>query len=257
MRLLPTAISAIGMSHTLQNISYRRRFEERYVNQRKETALIGVTYYEFIAIINFSRIKVVIKEIDGDKKIFLSVIPLFNQKMPSRRMTCFDRTWLQLNAVLGNPSKCSYKYIKFCSAVNLFLLHKQLHEFVFGDLADLAGLTLLDLEHAFGEILFADDDAQRNADKIAVGEFLARTKIAVIIKNVHFEFEQICESLSAASFTFVTPFPCSPSLSAATHFVPRDMRCTLNGATAAGQTMPLSSARISTIVPMTRDGPRP
>jgi hypothetical protein len=82
IRLLPTAVRTLGDSHTLQNKAWRRRFEERYVNSRKEIALIGVYYYEFLAIIDGYRVKVVVKEIHGSDKIFLSVIPCFKQKMP-------------------------------------------------------------------------------------------------------------------------------------------------------------------------------
>ena len=80
--LLPTVLKIIGASHTLQNRSLRRRFEYRYVNSRKESALTDVTYYEFVAIMDERRVRVVVKQIENFEKIFLSVIPVFNQKMP-------------------------------------------------------------------------------------------------------------------------------------------------------------------------------
>ena len=80
--LLPISVEIIAQSHTLQGKICRRGFEERYVNNRKEIALTDVTYYEFLAIINERRAKVVIKQIENGNKIFLSVIPVFKQKMP-------------------------------------------------------------------------------------------------------------------------------------------------------------------------------
>jgi len=80
VRLLPTAVQIIGQSHTLQGKSSRRRFEHRYMHGRKETALMCVSYFEFIAIIENTRAKVVIKQIENGEKVFLSIIPDFKQK---------------------------------------------------------------------------------------------------------------------------------------------------------------------------------
>ncbi len=82
IRLLPIVIKIIGASHTVQNKTIRKRLEHRYVNSRKELAMIDVTYYEFIAIIDDWRVRVVIKQVNNAEMIFLSVIPAFKQKMP-------------------------------------------------------------------------------------------------------------------------------------------------------------------------------
>src|ERR1035437_103950 len=81
IRLVPVAIQIIGASHTLQGKSWKKRFEYRYVNSRKELILTGVWCYEFIAIINEQKAKVIIKQVEGNEKIFLSVIPAFKQKI--------------------------------------------------------------------------------------------------------------------------------------------------------------------------------
>ncbi len=82
MKLLPVAVKIISLSNTLQGKLSRNRFEERLVNNRNEMALTSVTYYEFMAIIDSRKAKVVIKEIIGKEKVFLSIIPLFKQKTP-------------------------------------------------------------------------------------------------------------------------------------------------------------------------------
>lgn len=81
-KLLPLAVQILGLSHTLQNISSRQRFEERTINNRREIGLMLVTYYEFTAVMSQKRIKIIIKQIEGRDKIFLSVIPFFKQKTP-------------------------------------------------------------------------------------------------------------------------------------------------------------------------------
>jgi hypothetical protein len=81
--LLSAAVKIIADSHTLQGKKQKLRMEERYVNNRKETALMLVTYYEFIAIIRERKVTVIIKQIVGWDKVFLSVIPTFKQKTPS------------------------------------------------------------------------------------------------------------------------------------------------------------------------------
>ncbi len=81
-KLLPVSVKVISLSHTLQGITSQKRFEERLIHNRKEIALLLVVYYEFIAIIDEKKIKVVIKEIDNRNKVFLSIILLFKEKTP-------------------------------------------------------------------------------------------------------------------------------------------------------------------------------
>ncbi len=80
--LIPTAIKIISLSSTLQGKSSRNRFEERFVNNRKEVALRYVQYFEFMAVINDKKTKVVVKQIENQELIFLSIIPLYKQKSP-------------------------------------------------------------------------------------------------------------------------------------------------------------------------------
>jgi hypothetical protein len=80
--LMSKVVKILTISHTLQGISNRNRFENRFVNGRKEKALLFVKYYEFIAIIDTKKIKIIIKQTEGNPKIFLSVIPLYKEKTP-------------------------------------------------------------------------------------------------------------------------------------------------------------------------------
>ncbi len=82
VKLFPLAIKLLGTTSTIQDVQHRNRFEERYINSRKEVALVSVTYYEFIALINEKKIKTVLKQIIGGNIVFLSIIPLLKQKSP-------------------------------------------------------------------------------------------------------------------------------------------------------------------------------
>jgi hypothetical protein len=81
-KLLPCVVEIIRLSNTFQGFTSRNRFEYRFTNNRKEKALSFVKYYEFMAIINNRKMKVIIKQIENGNKMFFSVIPLFKEKTP-------------------------------------------------------------------------------------------------------------------------------------------------------------------------------
>src|SRR6202044_2354511 len=74
-KLLRFAPEIIKKSHTVQGIARTKRFEEQIINSRNESIIKEVDYYEFIAILEEIRMKVIIKEVIGGKKYFWSIIP--------------------------------------------------------------------------------------------------------------------------------------------------------------------------------------
>lgn len=82
MSLIPNAVRVLTITRTIQGVNSVMRFENRFVHNRKEKALQLVKYFEFIAVIDNKKIKVIIKQITGDHMTFLSVIPLFKEKTP-------------------------------------------------------------------------------------------------------------------------------------------------------------------------------
>jgi hypothetical protein len=74
-KLLKVVPEIIAASHTLQGILETKRFEYLKINNRWENVLKPVTYFEFIAVIKRNRIKVVVKQIANNQKIFWSIIP--------------------------------------------------------------------------------------------------------------------------------------------------------------------------------------
>ena len=80
LRLLPFAPKIIGLSHTLQEYAESKRFERRKINSRWEKRLVLVRYYVFIAILNETRFKIIVKEVEGGAKMFHSIYPSWKKK---------------------------------------------------------------------------------------------------------------------------------------------------------------------------------
>lgn len=77
LKLLSFAPEVLKKSHTVQGIWKLKRLEEQKTNNRWEKILKPVIYYEFIAVLENIRIKVIIKEVEGGEKHFWSVIPFW------------------------------------------------------------------------------------------------------------------------------------------------------------------------------------
>lgn len=87
LKLIYLAPEVLKKSHTLQGVWQTRRFEEIKTNSRWERLMKEVVFYEFIAVLHNVRIKVIVKEAQGGKKHFWSVIPYWGiDKMSSKRV---------------------------------------------------------------------------------------------------------------------------------------------------------------------------
>jgi len=75
LRLLKLAPEILKKSHTLQEYDERKIFVRQKINSRWERRVKIVRYYIFIAIIKNSRIKIIVKEIEGGVKFFYSLYP--------------------------------------------------------------------------------------------------------------------------------------------------------------------------------------
>ncbi len=76
-KLLFLAPEIIQKSNTIQGILETKRFEKIRISSRTDTMLKVVVYYEFIAVIKRNRVKIIIKQIDGGKLFFWSIIPFW------------------------------------------------------------------------------------------------------------------------------------------------------------------------------------
>ncbi len=75
LKLLHLAPIVLRTSATLQGVWETKNFERIRANSRTETILKTVTYYEFVAVVEKVRVKVIVKQIDGGEKFFWSIIP--------------------------------------------------------------------------------------------------------------------------------------------------------------------------------------
>jgi hypothetical protein len=87
LRLIRLVPEVLKRSHTLQGIWQKRRFEAQKMNSRWEQVMKDVTYYEFIAVIDIVRVKVIVKQVLNGEKHFWSVIPFWGiDKTTSKRI---------------------------------------------------------------------------------------------------------------------------------------------------------------------------
>lgn len=87
LKLLRLAPEILKKSHTVQGIWKIKRFEDQKTNSRWDHILKDVTYYEFIAVLENVRVKVIVKEVSGGEKHFWSVIPFWGiDKIVSKRI---------------------------------------------------------------------------------------------------------------------------------------------------------------------------
>lgn len=87
LKLIDFAPEILKQSHTLQGVWQIKRFEVQKTNSRWEHVMKDVIYYEFIAVINNIRVKVIVKEVLGGEKHFWSVIPFWGiDKVTSKRI---------------------------------------------------------------------------------------------------------------------------------------------------------------------------
>lgn len=86
-RLIGLAPKIIQASHTLQGISARKSFERERTHGRWEAVMRSSRYYEFVAVINEYRVRVIVKEVENGPKYFWSIIPFWKMdKITGRRL---------------------------------------------------------------------------------------------------------------------------------------------------------------------------
>lgn len=78
--LIPLAPKILCSSHTVQGIARAKGFERERTNSRWETILRNVTYYEFIAVINEARVRIIVKRVEAGSPYFWSIIPFWKMQ---------------------------------------------------------------------------------------------------------------------------------------------------------------------------------
>jgi len=88
MRLkhIARAPEILGLSRTVQGILATHEWERRRRHGRWERPLIRVIYYEFVAVLQSRRFKVIVKQLPGGQRIFWSLIPFWRQTEEGKRL---------------------------------------------------------------------------------------------------------------------------------------------------------------------------
>lgn len=79
-KLLYLAPQVLKLSHTLQGFSSSKSLERVKINNRWEYKPKHVTYYEFVAILEEVRVRVIVKQVEGGEKFFWSIVPFWRIK---------------------------------------------------------------------------------------------------------------------------------------------------------------------------------
>ena len=84
-KLLPLVPQILKLSRTVQGVWETKHFERVRVHSRTDTILKNVTFYEFIAVLDDRRIKVIIKQVENGQRFFWSIIPFWGVDKSSGR----------------------------------------------------------------------------------------------------------------------------------------------------------------------------
>jgi hypothetical protein len=88
MRLkhLGYAFDILRLSRTVQGIQETYDWERRHRHGRWEKLQVAVTYYEFVAVMDKRRFKVIVKQLPGGERLFWSLIPFWRQTEQGTRL---------------------------------------------------------------------------------------------------------------------------------------------------------------------------
>jgi hypothetical protein len=90
LKMLHYAPAILRKSHTLQGINESFTFERQKKHGRWEGALKRVTYYEFIAVMDHVRTKVIVKQVEGEDSYFYSIIPFWRVSAITKKRLLHD-----------------------------------------------------------------------------------------------------------------------------------------------------------------------
>ncbi len=92
LKLLHLAPEVIRRSNTIQGHSGIKEFERKKINSRWEKILTSVSYYEFVAILEEVRVRVIVRKIEGGQGHFWSIIPFWKMdKKNSKKLLHYGK----------------------------------------------------------------------------------------------------------------------------------------------------------------------
>jgi len=91
LKLLYLTPEVIKKSHTLQGYSKTKEMERIKRNSRWEKVMKTIYYYEFIAILENIRVRVIIKQVSDGEKHFWSIIPYWKMGNNRKRIMHYGK----------------------------------------------------------------------------------------------------------------------------------------------------------------------
>jgi hypothetical protein len=77
LKLLSIAPKVLACSSTVQGIWHAKQFELEKINARWQRVLRNVTFFEFVAVLDYVRVRVIVKQVEQSEKYFWSVMPFW------------------------------------------------------------------------------------------------------------------------------------------------------------------------------------
>lgn len=90
LKLLHLAPRVLSQSHTVQGVLSQRAFVRQRSGKTRERVLKNVTYYEFVAVLQTIRIRVVVRRVEGGQHHFWSIIPYWRQSSQRNKRLLHD-----------------------------------------------------------------------------------------------------------------------------------------------------------------------
>jgi len=91
-KMLRFAPEVLRLSQTVQGIFHTKHLERVRINSRTDTIMKEVSYYEFVAVVEKVRVKVIVKQIENRQLLFWSIIPFWgiNKDTKQRKLYVGD-----------------------------------------------------------------------------------------------------------------------------------------------------------------------
>lgn len=90
LKLLRLAPEVLRLSRTVQGIWHTKLFERQKMHSRWEKVLKEVTFYEFLAVLDNVRVKVIVKQVAGGEPYFWSIIPFWKLDPETHKRILFS-----------------------------------------------------------------------------------------------------------------------------------------------------------------------
>lgn len=86
LKFIAWAPEILRLTRTVQGVEETHEWQRQKKHGRWEKLMVPVTYYEFVAVMEKRRFKVIVKQLNGGALIFWSLIPYWRQTDEGKRL---------------------------------------------------------------------------------------------------------------------------------------------------------------------------